>query len=195
MPGLIRLGDGVGLAESNRSVISTSIDLYDQNGNLVGYATQANRTDNRTVERVRHLSSSDAGRTIEQAPGPEDVSLDVNGFALYNTPQLDGQFPHYSLAARLSKGTDLPAIGGEYLFKSINSQRTPFNLRVEEVHPQTQARSITVYFNCMLLTYTKPMNLGAITLAETCRIQVGQVDVPSASNAGGNGIIIGSLQS
>lgn len=195
MPGLIRLGDGVGLAESNRSVISTSIDLYDMNGNLVGYSTQVNRSDNRTVERVRHLSSDDAGRTVEQAPGPEDVTLDVSGFALYNTPQLDGQFPHFSLAGRLSKGTNLPAIGGEYLFKSINSQKIPFNLKVEEVHPQTKARAITVYFNCMMLTYTKPMNLGAITLAETVRIQVGQVDTPSASNAGGNGIVIGSLQS
>lgn len=190
MPGLMRLGDGVGLTDSNRALISTAVDLYDEDGQLVGYATGIERTDRRTVTKVRHLSSADAGRVVEQVPSPEDVVLRVTGFALFNKQDLSGRIPHYSLAGRLSRGTGNAGFGGVYLFKSLNSQKFPFTLKEENVHPQTLARATTFYHNCMLTDYTKPMNLGTVTVAETCSVQVGQVDELQSSQGSNEGIVI-----
>lgn len=191
MPGLIGLGDGVSVNESNRTVVSTSYDVYDEDGRLVGYCTAISRTDTRTVTKVRHLSSSDAGRVIEQVPAPEDVTIDVTGYALYNTPDLTGDVPHYSLAARLTKGMGANVGGGVYLFKSINSQRIPVTIRQEEVHPVTGAVDLVYYHGCMITNYTKPQNLGTTTVAETVKMQVAWVDsLPSAAPQ--PGVIVGA---
>jgi len=186
-PGLVNRGAGVGIGQANRATISTSYDIFDADGNLIGYVTQLDRSDSRTVARIRHLSSHDAGRTIEQAPGPDEITLSATGFALYNKPEQTGELPHYSLAARLG------GLSGQEMFKSLNSQRVPFNIRVEEVHPATGAVSRTYYFGCMLTKYSKPVNLSEITVAETADIQVAVVDnLATGSEAGGGGTVIGA---
>lgn len=186
-PGLVQRGDGVGIGVANRATITTSYDVFDDDGNLIGYLTDINRTDTRTVDRIRHLSSQDAGRTVEQAPGPDEPALDVTGFALYNKVDQSGDLPHFSLASRFA------GLTGAQFFKSLNSQRVPFTVRVEETHPATGAISRTFYFGCMITNYTKPVSLGNITVAETANIQVAVVDaVPTSSEAGAGGFIVGA---
>ena len=190
MPGLIGYGDGVGIPAGVRSTISTTYDIYDQGGLLVGWIKQLERTDARPTTLVRHLSSFDAGRIIEQVPAPETVTLRGTGFALYNKIDTTGKIPHYSLASRISQGVGLEQ-GGVYLFKSLNSQRIPFNIRMVETQPSTGATAITYYIACMLTGYTKPVNIGTVSIDETVAIQVGQVDeLPFAASAGGT--IIGA---
>lgn len=191
MPGLVGLGDGVSIPDTNRAVLSTSFDIYDQDGQLVGYCTNVERTDNRPTVPLRHNSSSDAGRVIEQVPNPEEVKLRIVGYALYNKADLSGTIPHYSLAARLSLGTGTTGgFGGRYLFKSINSQKTPFTIRVEEVHPSTLAKSVTYYVGCMLENYSKPQNIGTITISETASVRVSWVD-ETASGSPASGVVVG----
>ena len=185
-PGLVQRGAGVGIGVQNRATITTSYDIFDDQGNLIGYVTDIDRTDTRTVQRIRHLSSHDAGRTIEQAPGPDEVTLSLTGFALYNKPEQSGELPHFSLAARLG------GLTGANLFKSLNSQRVAFNIRVEEVHPSTGAVSRTYYFGCMLTNYTKPVSLGNITVAETASVQVAVVDNLATGSEGGSGVVVGA---
>ena len=184
-PGLVQKGAGVGVGAQNRATISTSYDIFDEDGNLIGYVTDISRTDNRSVTRIRHLSSHDAGRTIEQAPGPDETTLALTGFALYNKAEQSGDLPHYSLVGRLG-GTE------GNVFKSLNSQRIPFNLRVEEVHPGTGAVSRTYYFGCYLTSYTKPISLGSITIAETASCQVSVVDNLATSSEATSGTVVGA---
>jgi hypothetical protein len=185
-PGLVNRGAGVGIGTANRATITTSYDVFDEEGNLIGYLTDISRTDTRTVERIRHLSSHDAGRTIEQAPGPDDISLTCTGFALYNKTDQNGELPHFSLASRLG------GLTGAELFKSLNSQRVAFNIRVEEVHPATGAVSRTYYFGCMLTNYTKPISLGNITVAETANVQVAVVDSLGTASESSPGTVVGA---
>ena len=185
-PGLVQRGAGVGIGVQNRATITTSYDIFDDQGNLIGYVTDIDRTDTRTVQRIRHLSSHDAGRTVELAPGPDETTLACTGFALYNKPDQTGDLPHYSLAARFGGLT-----GGE-MFKSLNSQRVAFNIRVEEVHPATGAVSRTYYMGCLISNYTKPVSLGSVTVAETVSITVSVVDNLATSSEAGSGTVVGA---
>jgi len=186
-PGLINQGDGVGIGVGNRATITTSYDIYDAEGNLVGYLTNVTRNDTRRVERIRHLSSHDAGRTVEQAPGPDEPTLTCEGFALYNKTEQSGDLPHFSLPARLG------GLTGATVFKSLNSQKVAFTIRVEDVHPATAAISRTFYLNCFLTRYSKPVQIGNVTVAETADVQVGQVDtLVDGSEAGASGVVIGA---
>lgn len=192
MPGLIRYGDGVGLSEANRIVLPSSVDLYDDDGQLVGYATSVDRRDSRTVDQQRHLSSDDAGRVIEQTPQPEKVVLTVNGFSLYNKVNLTGKIPHYSLAARLSKGTGEDGeFGGIYLFKSVNSNKIPFNIRKVTKHPATAATSVVWYRSCLLTDFTETTNITAATETHVATVSVSWVDESQSSAANPGGVVIG----
>lgn len=192
MPGLVRYGDGVGVGEANRIVLPSSVDLYDDDGQLVGYAKSIARADERNVERQRHLSSSDAGRVIEQTPLPENVTITVSGFSLYNKTDLTGKIPHYSLAARLSKGTGAQGgFGGDYLFKSINSQKIPFNMRKVVIHPATAASSVVWFRGCMLTRYSETSNIGEATETSEATIQVSWVDESQAAGSSPGGTVIG----
>jgi len=189
-PGLVQRGAGVGIGAENRATITTSYDVFDADGNLIGYVSEMSRTDTREITRVRHLSSHDAGRVIEMVPGPDNISLKCTGFALYNKSEQSGDLPHYSLAARLGGMT------GTEMFKSLNSQRVPFNIRMEETHPATGAVSRTYYFGCMLKSYAKPVSIsgggGAVTVAETADIEVAVVDNLATSSESAGGTVIGA---
>ena len=177
--GLITAGDGIGIPEANRVVLPSTVDVYDDAGQLIGYATKIDVKGGRSVDRIRHLSSASAGRTIEQVPGVEEVTVTLEGFALYNEVDSASRFPHYSLAGRISGGTGT-ANHGTFLFKSLSSQKIPFTIKVEEVHPAdaqgSKARNITYYRNCMLKSFGKSISTGSVTTTETAEISVGQVD-------------------
>ena len=160
----IELGYGVGLAKDNKVVITTSIDIFDNEGNKIGYCTSISRTDARGVERIRHLDSADAGRVIELQPRPSDVTLAVTGFALYN----DG-------SKRKGLLNRLPGNAAQQ-FVDLNQQTESFTIKVVETHPATGAITKTYYYGCMLSAYAHPINLTGANVAETATVMVAWID-------------------
>jgi len=155
---------GVGLPEAHRTVISTSIDVVDDSGNQIGYVQSINQSENRPTQPVRHLNSEDAGRIVEQAPQPGNLTLSVNGFAIYN---------------KQNDGSVVQRIGGETTAKkmrTLEEQKIPFSLIVKETHPATQEVTQTVYHECWLTSRSKPVNIGTATIVESCNITPGWVD-------------------
>jgi len=152
---------GVKIPESHRTVLSTSIDIIDHDGNNIGYITQITSNQNRPVTAIRHLNSLDAGRIIEGAPAPSTTTIAVNGFAIYNN-QFDG-----SLIQRIGGSTTAKAM------KSLEEQSIPFNIVETTTHPATGVIvEQTVYHDCWLTAHSKPINIGTVTIAESASIFV-----------------------
>lgn len=151
-------GDGVSIPESNQVVISTTVDVLDDQGFNIGFIQQISRTDARPTTPIRHLDSSDAGKILEQSPGVETNQLNVTGLALYNL------------------GTDRRSLlnrmvgSGSSKFRSLNSQQLPFELSERWTHPATRLAGETLYGDCMLTNYTRPVNIGTVTITETANI-------------------------
>lgn len=163
-------GDGVSIPEQNRVIVSTSVDVLDDDGFNIGFIQQLNRTDTRQVLRVRHLDSGDAGRVLELSPGPEDNSLNATGFALYARGSDPG-----AVINRLA------GLGGT-IFKSLNSNAIPFEIIEVYTHPATGAVGETTYGDNLMNNYSRPVNIGAIQIVEsvamiTSWIEPGQVGI------------------
>ena len=160
----IELGYGVGLDKDNKAVVTTSIDVYDNEGNKMGYCTGLTRNDTRNLTRVRHLDSSDAGRVVEMMPQPTDVNLSLTGLALYN----DGN-------NRKGLLNRIPGSAAAQ-FVSLDQQRETFTIKLVETHPTTKAVTTTYFHGCMLQTYNHPIALGTVNIAETANVWVSWVD-------------------
>jgi hypothetical protein len=171
--GLASHGVPVKLSDQNLAVVTTSVDLFDDKGALIGYCTGIDRSESRTAQLIRHFSSKDGGRVIEQALGPEAVTLRLTGFSLYNSTSEAGTVPHGTLLDRLSR---FPESDPAYVFKSLNSQKIPFTLRYSETHPGTSKGTKIYFYGCIIINWTHPVSLGNVTVADTASIQVGQVD-------------------
>lgn len=157
-------GDGVSIPEKNMVVISTSVDVLDDLGNNIGFLQQISRTDRRDTTMVRHLDSTDAGRMLEQAPGVETNELNVTGLALYSISS-----DKRSLLNRM-------AGSGSAKFKSLNSQQLPFEVTERWTHPATGRVGETLYGDCVILNYSRPVNIGTATITETCNIRATWVE-------------------
>ena len=155
-------GDGVSFPAKNRIVSSSTLDIIDDEGFIIGFITNFNESDNRPMTRVRHLSSRDAGRVIEMTPGVEDISITVNGYSLYNRSLTEKG----SLIHRL--GSAMKAL------KSLQSQSEPFNLIRTETHPATGEENKDVYFDCWISAHSKSRDIGRLVQMDNCTIQVGQ---------------------
>ncbi len=151
---------GVSIPESHRTVISTSIDIFDHDGNNIGYIQSITPSQTRNVTPVRHINSIDAGRIVEAAPGPANYTMNVNGFALYDA-QNDG-----SLIQRIGGSVTAQAM------KSLEEQSIPFNIVITETHPATGNETKSVYHDCWLTNYSHPVNIGSALIAETATIFV-----------------------
>jgi len=160
----IELGHGVGIDKDAKALISTSIDIFDQEGNKIGFCMSCNRTDGRAVNRIRHLDSADAGRVVEMQPNPTDVNLEVTGYALYN----DGN-------TRQGLLNRLPGAAAAQ-FVALDQQSQLFNIVVKETHPLTGAVNATYYYGCMLTRYSKPVAIGTINVVESASVAVAWVD-------------------
>jgi hypothetical protein len=156
-------GDGVGIPGTNQVVVSTSIDVLDEQGFNIGFVTRIDRRDARPVERIRHLNAEDAGRTVEMTPSPEGVTLDVTGFYIYPKSALEKR----SLLNRLPQSVD-----GAASFRSLNSQKIPFVIVERTRHPATNVESKTTYVGCWLTAFSRPINIGTATVAETATVEV-----------------------
>lgn len=157
-------GDGVSIPTSNQVVISTTVDVLDDEGFNIGFIQTINRTDARPTELIRHLDASDAGRILEQSPGVETNTLNLTGFALYNSG-----VDRRSLLNRMVGARSSP-------FRSLNSQQIPFEITEQWTQPASNARGQTLYGDCMLTNYTRPVNIGAVTITETANAAVTWVE-------------------
>lgn len=151
-------GDGVSIPESNQVIISTSVDVLDDNGDNIGFMQQLTRRDDRPTQLIRHLDSTDAGKVIEQAPGPETNRLDVTGFALYNVGQ-----QRRSLLHRISP------LGPS--FRSLNSNAIPFEITERWRHPATGNSGENLYGDNLLINFSRPVNITTVMIAETATLQ------------------------
>lgn len=172
---LVSRGDGVKIPEQNRVIISTSVDVLDDNGFNIGFIQTLNRTDNRQVQRVRHLDAVDAGRTVELSPGPEDNTLNATGFALY--------------ARGADKGSVFGRMAGfnGQAFQSLNSNFIPFEVIESAIHPTTGATGDTTYGDNLITNYQRPINIGAVQVVETVALITSWVENGQVGVAGGVG--------
>jgi hypothetical protein len=164
MPGLIQRGDGVSFSSENRVVSSTTYDIYDDEGYVIGYIVEVSEGQNRPVSRLRHLNSSDAGRVIGMVPSPADFTLNVNGYSLYGKSQTNQK----SLIHRL--GSTAAAL------KSIQSQIAGFNFVATETHPSTDEQNKTWYYDCWMTSFSKGRSINQVVQLDRATIAVGQME-------------------
>ena len=155
-------GDGVNFPSRNRIVSSSSLDIYDDGGFVIGFVTNFDETLNRPMTRIRHLSSRDAARIIEMCPGVEDVSLNVTGYSLYDKSVSEKG----SLIHRL--GSAMKAL------KSLQSQASSFNLVREETHPSSGEQVKDIYYDCWLSSFSRARGIDRLVQMDRATIQVGQ---------------------
>lgn len=159
---------GVGQPEAAEVELSTSIDIIDEAGYGIGQLQSFNDTQNRPTALIKHISSVDAGRTIEQAPSPGTVTLNVTGFQLYNKTE-DG-----SLIQRLGASSTKKAM------KMLEEQKRGFSILVVERHPATnRVVDAVLYQDCWLNSFSKPISIATATIAETASITVSRAKRPS----------------
>ncbi len=155
-------GDGVSFPRSNRVVNAATIDILDDRGFRIGFVVEIGESGTRRVEKVRELSSTTAGRVIEQAPGVEDITLSLNGYSLYDRSLTD-------------RGSLIHRLGGAMAAaKSLTGQREPFHLVVAEVHPGSGERNVTRYFDCWLTSFSRTRNINTTIQIDRASCQVGQ---------------------
>jgi hypothetical protein len=161
--GAITGSAGVGIPETNKVVVSTSIDIYGgRTGNvLVGAVDSFNLTMSRIVQRVRELSSSLAGRTVEIVPGPEEASISCTGFLLYTSKK-------HHLFQRLS---DNNVDAGDGMV-SLGSQIYPITIVEKYTHPALDKVFKVVYKGCWITNYSKSQNINQAVVAENCTLEV-----------------------
>ena len=163
-------GDGVAIPNGNRVVISTTIDVLDDTANPIGFVQSLNRTDTRRVDRIRHLGAVEAGRTIEQAPGPEDLTLRVTGFALYSEGVANKRGMLFERLVPLV-GEELGSLTPNILLKSLHSQVIPFEVTERWTQPASRNVSSVLYGDCLLTNFTHPVNITTITITEEAQLQ------------------------
>lgn len=152
-------GIGVQIPDSNQVVITTNISILNHDNEAVGFITDFTPETTRNVERIRVIAASTAGRVVEQVPGPEDLTIRATGFAIYD----------YTLLGLLTEGI---GTSPEKIFHCLNTQYIPFNISIEETHPQDTGKVITTIFgNCWLLNYSHPISIRNLYIAETATIQ------------------------
>lgn len=159
---------GVGQSESAEIQIATSIDIIDDKGNAIGFIQSFNESHNRPTTLIRHLSSADAGRVIEQAPSPDTVTLAVSGFNIYNK-QEDG-----SLIQRLGGGSTQKAM------KMLEEQKAGFSLLIVHRYPATnEVVDAIIYQDCWITSQSTPVSVGTVTIAQSANISVSRARRPS----------------
>lgn len=140
-------------------LLSTSIDIIDEQGYAIGYIQQLSDNDQRPATKIRQIGAQDAGRVIEHAPGVSDITLQVQGFALYNR-QEDG-----SIVQRLGGGNMHTAM------KMLQEQKIGFKLLVVDRDPSTgRAVDATEYLDCWFTSKARPINIGQATMVENGNI-------------------------
>lgn len=143
-----------------QTLLSTSIDILDGGLNAIGFINQINSSKSRPTTRIRHISSKDAGRVLEQAPGNEDITLTLGGFALYNDVDQKG-----SLAQRLGGWNPLLAL------ESLTEQHVGFSLIRTDVHPKDRVIvNAKEWYDCWYQSESDPVVMGTATVLQQVTI-------------------------
>lgn len=152
-------GIGVRIPSSNQVIVTSGIDIYSGNVKL-GFIVSISLEGSRRVERIRELRAWTAGRIVEQVPGPEDLTIRANGYALYTK----------TLLGLLTRGT-VPTPPPD-IFHSLNLQYLPFDIHVEEIHPVDPTKKIkVVYGGCYITSYSHPIAIRDLYITETATLQ------------------------
>lgn len=155
------------------SLLVTSIDILNDEGKAIGYIQQFISQHSRPTTRIRHISSADAGLTLEQAPSPEDITLNITGLALYNQ-DLGGAGAvrnQGSIVQRMAISTNMIDV-----FRALSQQHFGFKIREVERDPITlKVISAVEYQDVWLVNYSKPINMGTATIAETATANCSRV--------------------
>lgn len=154
---------------AGKTLLVTSIDILNDRSEAIGFIQGFSSQHSRPTTRIRHLGSADAGLTIEQAPSPEDITLNVTGFALYNNDiNGGGGVNQGSIVQRMAVADNMIA-----QFKSLAQQHYGFSIREVERSPKDlSVVSAMEYSDCWIVNYSKPINMGTSTVAETATINV-----------------------
>lgn len=157
-----------GVANFNGEVaLITQYDVIDENGMAIGYIQQFSPSDSRPATKIRHISSADAGRVIEHAPGFSDLKISVQGFALYN---------------RIQDGSIVQRLGGKSTAKAmkmLEEQKIPFKIVERQIDPKTgQTIDATQWIDCWLTQHSAPRNITSVTIAETAEISTAGATLP-----------------
>jgi hypothetical protein len=153
-------GSGVMIPKTNKVVIVPSITIYGNDGKEIGFITDFTPDSARRVERIRHASFTDAGRVIEQVPAPEDLTLRVTGFSLYQS----------SMIGRLAHG--VPELEPDLLFVSLNEQAYPFTLEMSHTHPDDTSQMFRLIFGeCWMTAFSHPWSIRNLYIAQTATLQ------------------------
>jgi len=155
-------GDGVDFPKENRVTSSSTIDIYDDTGKVIGFCVGLRESMNRPVQKLRHLSAGDAGRVIEVVPMIEDIQLTVTGYSLYDRSRAE----QGSLIHRM--GSAMKAM------KSLVSQNEPFFLIKTETHPSTGEQVIDAYYDCWITAFSRDRDINRLVVVDSCTIAVGQ---------------------
>jgi len=155
------------LRAEDKVALTTQYSILDEEGNEIGYITDLNENQTRTVEPVRHLNAADAGRILQGVPRPADFTVDVTGFYIYK----QAAYIEGSTIARLIQNS-----GNAYLLmKSLEEQKVPFRIKATIENPNGED-SITVYHGCWITRYTKPFSINQAYAAETVSLFVAYID-------------------
>ena len=151
---------------SGKAVRTLKIDILDTAGNTIGGIRSISPNHRRTVTKLRELDSEAEGDPFDIVPGVEDISLSVEGFALYSTQAERG-----TLHSRLQKG-----IPNSEKFKSLKQNKTPFNIKIKQVNESTGQEFTYVYQDCLLTAYSFNITLeGDVSVTERADIEVSKV--------------------
>ncbi|MBU2483213.1 MAG: hypothetical protein KJ760_19185 [Proteobacteria bacterium] len=146
---------GVCVPAEHNTVITTSVSiLAGKDAKQIGFAQEINEDLRRPVTPIRHLSSVDAGKILELAPGVEDITLSVAGFAIYDIALgILNQLGYDSMKGSLDP------------ISCLNQQCIPFNVVKLIVHPGSGKSTTTLFLGCMITSFSEPIALSGVTIS------------------------------
>lgn len=164
MPLVPNNGDGVAIPQTNKVVISTSINIYIGNQQL-GLCQSLRPQFSRPTEDVHHLDSVDAGRIVEQAPRPETYRITMTGYTIYADKAPDTG----SVLERVLSATPQDKAGtlARRVFRCLSSQSVPFDVVEEIRRPGFDAVvGRTAYKATWLTDHSKPIAINTAMIIE-----------------------------
>jgi hypothetical protein len=153
------INPGLRIPVTNKVVVPTSASIYaGVEGTLkkIGFIQEISYDSTRTVERIREISATRAGRVIEQVPKPEDMTVRCSGLALYESNSLS------------------QLCGENEPFFALNHQYIPFDVEILEYHPISSVtpRGFKVVLQgCWLSQYSHPLRIRDMYITESASLQ------------------------
>lgn len=186
---------GVPQSASKFVAMSTCYDVFYEGKLHVGFISQINIANTRTVTQIRHLNSVDAGIAVDTVVTPDAPTLAFNGFYVYsnagNVQGITGDAIGQPVeTGQIGVGPTIGRVAGLHLLMTLDQQNIPFDIVVRHAYPSisgstpgfkvTEADAIgggivAVYKNCTIASMAVPINIGTAAVADSGNIVVGYV--------------------